>query len=102
MENIEFETPNGSVILNKNFEKYWITTINLPILGEIKCNKIVVSDLFYIFFEIEKNGLNSLIDLKDTLSIGGCYYPRYKYCPVHKKWDKCYGLSTHTFGIAID
>lgn len=98
INNIVNEKPNGFIEISPAVIDYWITTITIPTIGTIRCNKLVASDLFKIFYEIPKN----LIDVNDTIRSGGCYVPRYMYCQIHKKYDKCKGLSMHALGLAID
>lgn len=102
-KNIIIINKDGSIVVAPEFANFWIITINIPILGNIKCNKIIASDLFKIFYEISKtDNLKDDINIKDTITNGGCYFPRYKYCLIHKKYDECKGISMHSLGLAID
>lgn len=101
LNNIKRENPDGTVVFEKTFINKWIVNVKIPILNDIKCNVLIASEIEKIFNEINNVNKN-LIDTLDTLKYGGCFYPRYMYCNVHKKWDKCKGLSLHALGLAVD
>jgi len=64
---------------------------NAAFSGKFACHKKAAQSLVDAFAAIEQQGL------KDKLLFwGGCHVPR------HKSWDPKRGLSSHSWGIAID
>lgn len=101
LTNITKENSDGTIEFKKSFLDKWIVNVKIPILGNIRCNILIANEIEKIFDEIN-NTDKSLINVSDTLKNGGCFFPRYMYCNIHKKWDKCKGLSLHALGLAID
>jgi hypothetical protein len=70
-----------------------ITTASVPILGSVRCHRILLPQLSSALAEIADAGLADRIRVGDY---GGCYVPRF----IDR--DPRRGLSMHAFGLAID
>ena len=70
-----------------------IRTGGIPIIGRVTCNRVLFPQLRAALLELVERGLASRINSSDY---GGCYVPRYI------GHDPSKGLSTHTWGIAVD
>ncbi|MEA2451814.1 MAG: hypothetical protein QOG04_524 [Actinomycetota bacterium] len=70
-----------------------ITTASVPILGSVRCHRIMIPQLANALQEISDSGLASKIRTGDY---GGCYVPRF----IDR--DPRRGLSMHAFGLAVD
>lgn len=66
-----------------------IRTETLPVVGTVRCHKVMLRQLRQVMLEIQQRGLASKIH-----DYGGCYVPRYI--------AGTQTLSFHTFGTAID
>ncbi len=84
---------NGTVNPDPRWVSTYIRREQVPILGMVTCNKVMLIQLRAALTEIVQRGLAGKIDPKDY---GGCYYPRY----IAR--DPSKGLSFHTWGTAID
>ncbi|WP_310961669.1 M15 family metallopeptidase [Nocardioides terrisoli] len=82
---------NGTV----NIEGPWVSanirTVNVPILGRVTCNKVMLPQLIDALTEIQQRGLAKYIN---PAQYGGCFVPRF-IAGTHQ-------LSYHAFGLAID
>ena len=87
------EVGNGLISIDPEWSKANFVTFNFPIVGVMRCHKLVQSSFLKIFTEIEQQGLGQYINLKGG---GGCY------CPRHKLWDKKNVLSKHSWAICLD
>ena len=92
------ETGRGDQI---EIEPAWveanIVTVDLPILGEFKCHRMVVPYLEAAVDDIIRGGLASQIDPVDFQTAGGCYNPR-----LIRGGDKGGAVSRHAWGVAVD
>jgi hypothetical protein len=70
-----------------------IVTASVPILGGVRCHRLMIPRLQAVFTEIRKRDLERLIRPGDY---GGCYVPRF----IDRNPRK--SLSFHAFGLAID
>jgi hypothetical protein len=70
-----------------------ITTATVPILGSVRCHRIMIPQLAAALQEIVDSGLASEIRTSDY---AGCYVPRF----IDR--DPRRGLSMHAFGLAVD
>jgi hypothetical protein len=68
----------------------------IPILGQVRCHRLVVGDLAKAMADLERQGLRGQIDLADFRRQGGCWSPRLLRDPDGGK------LSRHAWGIAIE
>jgi hypothetical protein len=75
----------------------WVAThivqVEVPLLGEVRCNRALIPQLTGALQDVERAGLGSLIHPNDY---GGCYSPRFI------SEDPLIGISHHTWGAAID
>jgi hypothetical protein len=89
-------TPRGAIKIDPAWSRKNITQIDVPALAAIGHSKLWVHSLAAepfkrVFAAIETAGLSDRI-----LSCGGTFVPR------HKTWNPARGLSSHSWGIAID
>jgi hypothetical protein len=70
-----------------------IRTARVPILGEIRCHRLILPLVRAALQDLARRGRGHLVDPADY---GGCYYPRFI------AQDPGTGLSHHSWGIAID
>jgi hypothetical protein len=70
-----------------------ISTGSVPILGTVRCHRIMIPQLASALQEISDRGLASEIRPGDY---AGCYVPRF----IDR--DPRRGLSMHAFGLAVD
>jgi hypothetical protein len=68
----------------------------VPILGQVRCHRLVIGDLAKAMADLEGQGLRGQIDLADFRSRGGCWSPRLLRDPHGGK------LSRHAWGIVIE
>jgi hypothetical protein len=67
----------------------------VPILGQVRCHRLVIGDLAKAMADLERQGLRGQIDLADFRRQGGCWSPRLLRDPHGGK------LSRHAWGIAV-
>jgi hypothetical protein len=84
---------DGTVNPDPRWVGEYIRTEQVPILGAVRCNKVMLVQLRAALTDIVRNHLAKSIHPSEY---GGCYVPRY----IAK--DPSKGLSFHTFGTAID
>lgn len=70
-----------------------IATGSVPIIGTVRCHRLMFPQLRAALGEIERRGLSRLIHTGD---FGGCYVPRFIDRDPRK------ALSMHAFGLAVD
>jgi hypothetical protein len=70
-----------------------IRTRRLPILGPVRCHRLLLPLVRGALEDLSRRGLGHLVDPGD---FGGCYYPRF----IAR--DPGTGLSHHSWGVAID
>ncbi len=85
--------PDGTVIPEQSWVNEYIRTEEVPILGTVTCNKGMLPQLRGALSEIVQLGLADEINPEEY---AGCYYPRY----INRSPE--YGLSLHSWGIAVD
>ena len=85
--------PDGTINPAQRWVDEYIRTEQVPILGSVTCNKGMLPQLRGALEEIQLSGLASAIHPDEY---AGCYYPRY----INR--DPSYGLSLHSWGIAVD
>jgi hypothetical protein len=82
-------TAGGRVIPAASWVREYIRTVQVPILGTVSCNKVMIPQLLGALNQIQRDGLAGLIH-----SFEGCFVPRY-IAGTHQ-------LSYHAFGLALD
>ena len=85
--------PDGTIRQDNKWIRDHLLTARMPIIGNVRCHKVMVPQLRYALEEIQSSGLAGLIKPEQT---GRCYQPRY----VAK--DPTHQLSKHAWGLAID
>jgi hypothetical protein len=68
----------------------------VPILGQVRCHRLVVGDLAKAMADLERQGLRGQIDAAEFRRQGGCWSPQLLRDPNGGK------LSRHAWGIAIE
>jgi hypothetical protein len=73
-----------------------VVTATLPLLGRVRCHRLVVDDLGKAMAELERQRLGGLVDVADFRRRGGCWDPRLVR-------DQRAGgrLTRHAWGIAV-
>jgi hypothetical protein len=84
---------DGTVNPQTSWVAKYIVTEQVPIIGSVRCNKVMLPQLRMALQHVIRAGLASKIHPSEY---GGCYVPRYIAN------DPAKGLSFHTFGTAID
>ena len=72
-----------------------LVTTKVPLLGKVRCHKLVVGDLGKAMADLERQGLGGLVDVGDFRRSGGCWSPRLLRDARGGK------LSRHAWGIAV-
>lgn len=85
--------PDGTLAVEPSWVRANIRTADVPVLGEIRCHRLVVPLVRAALEDLVARNLGHLVDPADY---GGCYYPRF----IAR--DPGTGLSHHSWGIAID
>jgi hypothetical protein len=67
----------------------------VPLLGQVRCHRLVIPDLAAAMAELQRRGLAPLVDVADFHREGGCYVPRQLRGGDGQ-------LSRHSWGIAVD
>jgi len=94
----------GWITIDPNWIKENIATVELGVIGKIRCHKKVKDRFVAMFKEIQEKCPEKLdedlsdpdIDVTDTKTNGGCFAAR------HISFDVNRSLSVHSFGGAID
>jgi hypothetical protein len=68
----------------------------VPILGQVRCHRLVVGDLAKAMADLERQGLRGQIDVAEFRRQGGCWSPQLLRDPRGGK------LSRNAWGIAIE
>jgi hypothetical protein len=85
--------PDGTLALDPHWVRANIRTTHVPILGEIRCHRLVVPLIRGALQDLARRGLGHLVDPGDY---GGCFFPRF----IAR--DAGSGISHHSWGVAID
>jgi hypothetical protein len=73
-----------------------VVTATVPLLGRVRCHRLVVDDLARAMAELERQRLGGLVDVADFRRHGGCWAPRLARDP------RAGGrLTRHAWGIAV-
>jgi hypothetical protein len=84
---------NGFIRPDPSWVAQNIVTAQIPVLGSVRCHRLMIPRLQAVFTEIEKRGFAHLIRRGEY---GGCFVPRF----IDRNPKK--SLSFHAFGLAID
>ncbi|HEY9251328.1 MAG TPA: M15 family metallopeptidase [Nocardioides sp.] len=82
---------DGTITPAASWVSSHIVTAQVPILGSVTCNKVMIPQLRAALQEVVDRGLARTIDPKQY---AGCYYPRFIANTTQ--------LSNHAFGTAVD
>jgi hypothetical protein len=85
--------PDGTLAVDPGWIRANIRTAHVPILGEIRCHRLVIPLIRGALEELARRGLGHLVDPSDY---GGCFFPRF----IGR--DAGTGISHHSWGVAID
>lgn len=80
---------------SQTFRDEWIVTVEVPILGEVVCHRIVADMLIGAMNQLIEEGLSHLVDPSE---FAGCWNPRF----TRTVTGRSPGLSRHSWGAAID
>ncbi|MDX1511358.1 MAG: M15 family metallopeptidase [Nitriliruptorales bacterium] len=83
----------GRIEILGDWVSRFIVTVDLPIVGRTRCNRLMVPQLVAALNEIVRAGLADLID---PAQFGGCWVAR------HIDWNPAKPLSMHAWGLAVD
>jgi CTP:molybdopterin cytidylyltransferase MocA len=72
-----------------------LATRRLPVLGRVRCHRLVVDDLGQAMADLQRQGLAKLVDVGAFRRQGGCWSPRLLRGPGGR-------LSRHAWGIAVE
>jgi hypothetical protein len=81
----------GRVAPDPAWVRSHITTQQVPILGNVTCNRLIFPQLTAALTEVQQRGLADKIHPSEY---AGCYYPRFIAGTT--------SLSNHSFGLALD
>jgi len=87
---------DGTITQDPVWVRRNIVSKRVPILGTVRCHRLLFPQLVRALRQIEREGLGRLIDLADFRAGGGCYVPR------QMLWNPHLPLSMHAWGLAID
>ncbi len=82
---------DGTITPASSWVSSHIVTAQVPILGSVTCNKVMIPQLRAALQEVVDRGLSRKID---PSQYAGCYYPRFIANTTQ--------LSNHAFGTAVD
>jgi len=88
--------PNGTISMSPGWISANIRRRNVPILGRVRCHRLMLPQLARALREIQLRHLAGLIDVNDFHSAGGCFMAR------TIMWDPKNPPSMHAWGLAID
>jgi hypothetical protein len=83
----------GFLAPDPSFERGHIVTESVPILGDVRCNRLVIPAIRAALQRIVDEGLSRLVD---PAHYAGCYSPRFAVR------DPTASISHHSWGVAID
>lgn len=85
--------PDGTITQDPAWVRRNIVSRKVPILGSVRCHRIMLPQLVAALTQIQSQGLT---DSVDTSQYGGCYVPRF----IGR--DENRPISMHAWGLAID
>jgi hypothetical protein len=83
----------GYLVIDPAWVRSHIVSVEVPILGTVRCNRGIIPQLKGALSELEREGLSRLIDPRQY---AGCYSPRF----INRNPEA--GVSHHAWGVAID
>jgi hypothetical protein len=85
--------PGGFLEVDPRWERAHIATVQVPILGTVRCNRAIIPQIRGALGDLRRAGLSQLID---PAQYAGCYVPKFLLNDPHA------GLSHHSWGVALD
>ncbi|HVL50415.1 MAG TPA: M15 family metallopeptidase [Actinomycetota bacterium] len=86
--------PDGTINQDRKWVSEHLATERMPIIGNVRCHKVMLPQLRAALEEIQSQGLAHLLKPEQA---GRCYQPRFvEKDPVN------HALSKHAWGLAID
>ena len=82
----------GSLAMDPRWVRVQIVNASVPILGTVRCNRVIIPTLQGVLHDLVRRGLAGLIHPNDY---GGCFSSRFIR-------GSSSAISTHTWGAAID
>jgi hypothetical protein len=82
---------DGTIRIDPDWVRRNIVTAEVPILGTVRCHRVMVDQMAAALHEIHAAGLAGLIT-----DYSGCYVPR------HMLWNPSKSISRHAWGLAFD
>jgi hypothetical protein len=92
-------TGGGAIAIEQGWIDANLVDARLPIIGTIRCHRIVAEAAAKALADIEAAGLAGLIDVGDTRRSGGCHAAREIVSPGNNSGGN---LSRHSWGAALD
>lgn len=89
--------PDATITPDAEWVRKYVTTGNVPILGRVRCHRLMFPQLSAALGEVESRGLKEQINLRDY---GGCYNAR--LIRGEDPNDPHSHLSMHAWGLAVD
>ena len=83
--------PNGAIDIHGAWERRNVRVATVPILGEVKCHRVLFPQLREALLDVQRQGLAHTVH-----QFAGCFSPRF----INSDPDG--RLSHHSWGIAID
>ena len=88
--------PNGTISMSPGWIAANIRWRTVPILGRVRCHRLMLPQLARALREIQLRHLAGLVDVNDFHAAGGCFVAR------TIMWDPKNPPSMHAWGLAID
>jgi hypothetical protein len=88
---------DGSIVPDAGWVSRNIVSRNVPILGAVRCHRLLIPQLTRALKDVEQQGLGAIIDVADYHLAGGCYVPR-----LIRGEDPNRAVSMHAWGLALD
>lgn len=86
--------PDGTINQDRKWVNAHLATERMPIIGSVRCHKVMLPQLRAVLEEIQASGLSNLLKPEQA---GRCYQPRFVAMdPLN------HALSKHAWGLAID
>lgn len=88
---------DGSIVPDTGWVNRNIVTKSVPVLGSVRCHRLLIPQLTGALRELEQQEAGSTIDVADFRRTGGCYVPR-----LVRGDDPNRPISMHAWGLALD
>jgi hypothetical protein len=78
-----------------------LVTRQVPLLGRVTCHRLVVNDLAAAMADLQRRGLDRLVDAAEFRRRGGCFSQRLLRDQDHRLTRHAWGIAV-TVGVAVD